>query len=187
MEAIRSSKTSVLITATQRHIPEDSILHSHRHENLRSYSVRVSYRLQIKLIYSFSGVISISSNISNSSVKIENTIHWSITFLKFERRLMGVPYVEYFRKSWTVISAQTQHRVHWNRATWGYSLCAGARLRFKTVMTRPQYWRSVRHAAILNHYIVLTVLVTSDRCHGIRPVNPTAVATNNKQTRSIWV
>jgi hypothetical protein len=37
MEVVRSSDTSVLTTATPRHIPEDGILHSHRRENLKSY------------------------------------------------------------------------------------------------------------------------------------------------------
>jgi hypothetical protein len=37
MEAIRSSETSVLTIATQRSIPEDDILHSHRRGNLDSY------------------------------------------------------------------------------------------------------------------------------------------------------
>jgi hypothetical protein len=37
MEAIRSSETSVNKRPTQRHIPENDILHSHRCESLKSY------------------------------------------------------------------------------------------------------------------------------------------------------
>jgi hypothetical protein len=37
MEATRSSKMSVLKTATWHHISEDGIFHSHRHENFKSY------------------------------------------------------------------------------------------------------------------------------------------------------
>jgi hypothetical protein len=40
MEAIRSSETSVNRGSTQRHTPEDDILHSHRCENLKSYIIK---------------------------------------------------------------------------------------------------------------------------------------------------
>jgi hypothetical protein len=35
-EALKSSETSALATATRYNIPEDTILHSHRRENLES-------------------------------------------------------------------------------------------------------------------------------------------------------
>jgi hypothetical protein len=38
-EAPDSSETSVLTRATRRNNPEDTILHSHRRENLKSYNL----------------------------------------------------------------------------------------------------------------------------------------------------
>jgi hypothetical protein len=39
--ALCSSETSVLTRATRRNNPEDTILHSHRRENLKSYIIEV--------------------------------------------------------------------------------------------------------------------------------------------------
>jgi hypothetical protein len=49
MEVISSFETSIPTRATLHHIPDDGILHSHHHENLKSYTEYVLSNLAIPL------------------------------------------------------------------------------------------------------------------------------------------
>jgi hypothetical protein len=52
MKALRSSETSVLTRASQRHIQEDGIVRSHRRENFKSYIALIGWALQRRRIVS---------------------------------------------------------------------------------------------------------------------------------------
>jgi hypothetical protein len=77
-EALRYSETLVLTKATQHNIPEDTILHSHRRENLKSYMVESVVIITV-IIYAL-----VSHN--NSSILIYISLYSNMKYAQTHTR-----------------------------------------------------------------------------------------------------
>jgi hypothetical protein len=92
-EELSSSETSVLTRSTLRNIPEDAILHSHRRENLKSYTIHFRVCIPLKICTLFSEWRHINSGMSN---------YWLCNKLLEH---LGRPLFPYFEFASTIIAA----------------------------------------------------------------------------------
>jgi hypothetical protein len=62
MDALSSSETSIFTRTTRHNFEEDSVLHSHRRENLKSYKIKICY------FYFMDGVRRLLRNVCGFSI-----------------------------------------------------------------------------------------------------------------------
>jgi hypothetical protein len=73
-EATSSSETSVLTRATRRNNPEDTILHSHRRQNLKSYTLIQSVDKYLPFINTWGGTYRKYITSNNNKLYFKNNI-----------------------------------------------------------------------------------------------------------------
>jgi hypothetical protein len=120
-EALSYSETSVLTRATRRNNPEDTILHSHRRENLKSYNVFEVY---------------VRFNVF-TAVTMKNCIFWDVTSCGpcQNRHFGGKELSAYFIRVTRIGELGTTLAVTSNRRTLRRNIiCAGRALPQKYVL-----------------------------------------------------
>jgi hypothetical protein len=102
MEAARSFEISVYNKRTRRHSPEDSSLHSHGHENQKSYP---QTRLQnVHNLFCFSHLVAV--HLQNVCTKAGSMRNWKINYKLYETRARGEA------KHFLLVSPIHEHSVH---------------------------------------------------------------------------
>jgi hypothetical protein len=93
-EAPGSSETLVLTRATRHNIQEDTIIHSHRRENLKSYNVVPSSRILVTLIMEplSSSYTSVLTTVTRRNIPEDSILYYPTCW---QTRSVALGYVSY--------------------------------------------------------------------------------------------